>query len=73
MRPHATPAMKSWSEAEASARAAEDDLKNAWLDYQAKRSLQIPESIIKAVADARSKANDLLTVVIHELRQPDRN
>ena len=64
-------ALDSWKEVDANARAAEGLLRQAWADYEGRRTTAIPAEMLKQVAELRTSANDRLKVAL-KLLNPER-
>ena len=64
-------AVEAWKEANDEARIAESILARAWADFEAGRAGPVHPDLIREVAQARSKANDKLTVALRELGKRD--
>jgi DNA-directed RNA polymerase specialized sigma24 family protein len=63
-------ALESWKEADASARHAENLLKVAWAEYEARQIASIPQILVKTVAQLRKEANEKLSEAL-ELMKPE--
>ena len=64
-------AVASWKVADASARAAENLLKQAWSDYEERRVTGIPSELVKQATELRASANERLKVAVR-LMSPER-
>ena len=64
-------AMKSWKEAEAAARAAESQLRQAWAESVGRRRKSVPAQLAKSAAALRAQANDKLRLTLR-LMNPER-
>jgi predicted ATPase len=61
-------ALQSWKVAEANARLAESQLRQAWTAFEADRIKAVPEGLAKAAAELRARANDQLKLTLKLLR-----
>ena len=60
-------ALEAWKAADANARAAESLLKQAWEDFEARRTGSVPETLVKTVVSLRGHADEKLTLALQSL------
>ena len=68
MSQDARSALQSWKIAEANARVAESQLRQAWTEFEARRIAAVPPSLAKTAFELRAQANDKLKLTLKLLR-----
>jgi molybdopterin biosynthesis enzyme len=73
MSQDARSALQSWKIAEANARVAESQLRQAWAEVEAHRIQTVPHELAKTAAELRAQANDQLKLTLRLLRPEHQN
>jgi predicted ATPase len=68
MSQDARSALQSWKIADANARVAESQLRQAWAEIEARHSTVVPDQLAKVAAQLRAQANDQLKLTLRLLR-----
>jgi molybdopterin biosynthesis enzyme len=68
MSQDARSALQSWKIADANARVAESQLRQAWAQVEAHRIEVVPHELAKTAAELRAQANDQLKLTLRLLR-----
>jgi len=68
MSQDARSALQSWKIAEANARVAESQLRQAWAEVEAHRTEVVPRELARNAAELRAQANDQLKLTLRLLR-----